>query len=201
MKVGVLALQGAFREHAAAFRKCGCDCIEVRTQDDVAAIDALALPGGESTTIGKLLGEYQLMDPLRQRIRDGLPVFATCAGAIVLAREIIDSDQPRLGLMDMKVRRNAYGRQVDSFETSLAIPCLGDEPFPAVFIRAPLIESVGPGVEVLARYKHGVVLARQDNILIGTFHPELTEDLRLHRYFLNLINKAIEDKNAGIKVK
>lgn len=200
MKVGVLALQGAFREHAEAFRSCGCDCLEVRSPGDVKAVDALALPGGESTTIGKLLVDYHLMDLVRQRIQNGLPVFATCAGAIVLAREIVDSDQPRLGLMDIKVQRNAYGRQVDSFETSLAVPCLGDEPFPAVFIRAPLIDSVGPGVEVLARYKNGVVLARQDNILIGTFHPELTEDLRLHRYFLNLVNKAIEDKKADIKV-
>ena len=193
MKVGVLALQGAFREHAAAFRSCGCDCLEVRTPEDVAAIDALAIPGGESTTIGKLLGDYQLMDPLLERLRAGLPVFGTCAGAILLAREIADSDQPRLGLMDIRVRRNAYGRQVDSFETSLAIPCLGEEPFAAVFIRAPLIESAGPAVEVLARYRDGAVLARQDNLLVGTFHPELTPDLRLHRYFLNMIG---EENNA-----
>jgi 5'-phosphate synthase pdxT subunit len=187
MKVGVLALQGAFREHAAAFRRLGCECLEVRAPGDLAIIDALVIPGGESTTIGKLLGDYQLLDPMLARLRAGLPAYGTCAGAILLAREIVDSDQPRLGLMDLRVRRNAYGRQLDSFETSLEISCLGDEPFPAVFIRAPLIESVGPGVEVLARYGDGVVLARQGNLLAGTFHPELTGDLRLHRYFLESV--------------
>jgi len=183
----VLALQGAFREHVAAFRSLGCESLEVRTPEDVAAIDALVIPGGESTTIGKLLGDYQMLDPLLERLQAGLPAYGTCAGAILLALEIVDSDQPRLGLMDMKVRRNAYGRQLDSFETSLEIPCLGSEPFPAVFIRAPLIESVGSGVEVLARYRDGVVLARQGHLLVGTFHPELTGDLRLHRYFLESI--------------
>jgi 5'-phosphate synthase pdxT subunit len=197
MKVGVLALQGAFREHAVAFRNLGCECLEVRTPEDVAAVDALAIPGGESTTIAKLLIDYHLMDLVRQRIQDGLPVLATCAGAILLARDIVESDQPRLGLMDIRVRRNAYGRQVDSFETFLVIPCLGDEPFRAVFIRAPLIESVGAGVEVLARYKDGVVLARQGNILIGAFHPELTDDLRLHRYFVELVKAAAGDRAAG----
>jgi 5'-phosphate synthase pdxT subunit len=187
MRVGVLALQGAFREHVAAFRSLGCESLEVRTPEDVAAIDALVIPGGESTTIGKLLGDYQMLDPLLERLQAGLPAYGTCAGAILLALEIVDSDQPRLGLMDMKVRRNAYGRQLDSFETSLEIPCLGSEPFPAVFIRAPLIESVGSGVEVLARYRDGVVLARQGHLLVGTFHPELTGDLRLHRYFLESI--------------
>jgi 5'-phosphate synthase pdxT subunit len=194
MKVGVLALQGAFREHAAAFRSLGCECLEVRTPGDVAEIEALIIPGGESTTIGKLLGDYSLMEPLLDRLRAGLPTYGTCAGAILLAREIVDSDQPRLGLMDMQVRRNAYGRQVDSFETSLEIPCLGQEPFPAVFIRAPLIESVGPGVDVLARYKDGVVLARQGSLLVGTFHPELTGDLRLHRYFLEMASGSLAEK-------
>ncbi len=186
----MLALQGAFREHAAAFRSLGCECLDVRTPADVAAIDALAIPGGESTTIGKLLGDYHLMDPLLKRLQAKMPVFGTCAGAILLAREIVDSDQPRLGLMDMKVLRNAYGRQVDSFETSLEIPCLGKEPFPAVFIRAPVIESVGPGAAVLARYRDTVVLVRQGHLLVGTFHPELTEDLRLHRYFLNIVTSS-----------
>lgn len=190
MKVGVLALQGAFREHAAAFRGLGCECLEVRTPEGVEAVDALTIPGGESTTIAKLLIDYHLMNLVRQRIQDGLPVFATCAGAILLARDIVESSQPRLGLMDIRVRRNAYGRQVDSFETSLEIPCIGGEPFRAVFIRAPLIESVGAGVEVLARYRDGVVLARQGNILIGTFHPELTGDLRLHQYFAELVKAA-----------
>lgn len=190
MKVGVLALQGAFREHAAAFGSLGCECLEVRTPGDVEAIDALIIPGGESTTIGKLLGDYHLMEPLLARLQSGMPAYGTCAGAIVLAREIADSDQPRLGLMDIVVRRNAYGRQVDSFETALEIPCLGSELFPAVFIRAPLIESVGPTVDVLASYKGGVVLARQGHLLVGTFHPELTEDLRLHSYFLSFLHSC-----------
>jgi 5'-phosphate synthase pdxT subunit len=193
MLVGVLALQGAFREHVAAFRNLGCECLEVRTPQDVASVAALVIPGGESTTIGKLLLDYRLLEPLLEQVRAGMPVYGTCAGAIVLAREIAGSDQPRLGVMDMRVRRNAYGRQVDSFETSLAIPCLGEEPFAAVFIRAPLIESVGPEVEVLARYGDGVVLARQGHLLAGTFHPELTGDLRLHRYFLNMIADNIAD--------
>ncbi len=180
-------MQGAFREHAAALRKCGCDAVEIRKPADLEAIDALIIPGGESTTIGKLLNDYGLTEPILAKARDGLPVFGTCAGAILVAKELVDSDQPRLGLMDIKVRRNAYGRQVDSFEVEVEIPVLGKEPFPAVFIRAPRIEDARPGVEVLARYREGIILVRQGNLLAATFHPELTEDLRLHRYFLRMV--------------
>lgn len=194
MKIGILAMQGAFREHAAALRKCGCDTVEIRKPADLEAIDALIIPGGESTTIGKLLNDYGLTEPILAKARNGLPVFGTCAGAILLAKDLVDSDQPRLGLMDIKVRRNAYGRQVDSFEVDVDVPVLGKEPFPAVFIRAPRIEDAQPGVEVLARYREGIILARQGNLLAATFHPELTEDLRLHRYFLCMV---VERQDGG----
>ncbi|MDH7577652.1 MAG: pyridoxal 5'-phosphate synthase glutaminase subunit PdxT [Bacillota bacterium] len=186
MKVGVLAMQGAFREHARALERCGCTVLEVRMPRDVEEIEALVLPGGESTTIGKLVFDFGLAEPILGRAQAGLPVFGTCAGAVLLARDIVGSDQKRLGLMDIRIHRNAYGRQVDSFETDLEIPFLGAEPFPAVFIRAPLIEAAGPEVEVLARYREGIVLARQGRVLAATFHPELTPDLRIHRYFLEL---------------
>jgi 5'-phosphate synthase pdxT subunit len=187
MKVGVLAMQGAFREHVLALQQCGCEVIEVRQLKHLEEIDALVIPGGESTTIVKLLIEYQITTPLTQLINNGLPVFGTCAGAILLARDIIDSDQPRLGVLDLSIKRNAYGRQVDSFEVDLDIPVLGSEPMRAVFIRAPYIESVGPGVEVLASYQGKIILARQGKILVATFHPELTPDMRLHQYFLDMV--------------
>lgn len=194
MKVGVLALQGAFREHAAALKRCGCEVVEVRKPINTEGIDALVIPGGESTTIGKLLGDYGLMEPVLAKAHDGLPIFGTCAGAIILARDIVGSDQPRLGLIDIIIQRNAYGRQVDSFEVDLEIPVLGKEPFAAVFIRAPLIKEARPGVEVLAHYKDGIVLARQGNVLVSTFHPELTSDLRLHRYFLNMAAGSVKQE-------
>lgn len=194
MKVGVLALQGAFREHAAALKRCGCEVVEVRKPINIEGIDALVIPGGESTTIGKLLGDYGLIEPILAKARYGLPIFGTCAGAIILARDIAGSDQPRLGLIDIMVQRNAYGRQVDSFEVDLEIPVLGKEPFAAVFIRAPLIKETRPGVEVLAHYKDGIVLARQGNVLVSTFHPELTSDLRLHRYFLNMVAGSVKQE-------
>ncbi len=194
MKVGVLALQGAFREHAAALKRCGCEVVEVRKPINIEGIDALVIPGGESTTIGKLLGDYGLIEPILAKACYGLPIFGTCAGAIILARDIAGSDQPHLGLIDIMVQRNAYGRQVDSFEVDLEIPVLGKEPFAAVFIRAPLIKETRPGVEVLAHYKDGIVLARQGNVLVSTFHPELTSDLRLHRYFLNMVAGSVKQE-------
>ncbi len=186
MMVGVLAMQGAFREHALAVSACGCAVTEVRHAADLERIRALIIPGGESTAIGRLLQAFGLGEELKARIEAGLPVFGTCAGAILLAKEIVGSDQFRLGVMDIRVRRNAYGRQVDSFEVPLEIPVLGDAPFPGVFIRAPQIEAVAPGVEVLASYQGKVVLARQGKLLAATFHPELTPDLRVHRYFLEM---------------
>ena len=148
--VGVLALQGAFREHVAAVTRLGATAREVRQLKDIDGIDALIIPGGESTTMGKLLNEWNMLEPLRQRILDGMPVYGSCAGLILLCREIENSDQPRLGVLDATVRRNAFGRQVDSFETDLNIPEIGADPIPAVFIRAPVITGVGAGVTVLA---------------------------------------------------
>jgi len=184
MKVGVLALQGAFREHQKILAGCGVDSIQIRKQEQLGGISALIIPGGESTTIGKLLNEFKFFDRIVSMGRAGLPIFGTCAGLIMLARGIVGSEQPRLGLMDMSVERNAFGRQVDSFEADLDIPVLGPEPFRAVFIRAPYILSVGNSVEVLASFNEKIVLARQGRFLAAAFHPELTGDLRLHCYFL-----------------
>ena len=187
--VGVLALQGAFREHVAAVTRLGATAREVRQLKDIDGIDALIIPGGESTTMGKLLNEWNMLEPLRQRILDGMPVYGSCAGLILLCREIENSDQPRLGVLDAMVRRNAFGRQVDSFETDLNIPEVGADPIPAVFIRAPVITGVGAGVTVLAEVKGQAVAVRQNNILATSFHPELTPDTRMHSYFLSFCGK------------
>ncbi|MDY0203120.1 MAG: pyridoxal 5'-phosphate synthase glutaminase subunit PdxT [Desulfovibrio desulfuricans] len=184
--VGVLALQGAFREHVAAVSRLGVAAREVRQLKDMDGIDAMIIPGGESTTMGKLLNEWQMLQPLRERIEQGMPVYGSCAGLILLCRVIENSDQSRLGVLDATVRRNAFGRQVDSFETDLAMPEIGPEPVPAVFIRAPVITGVGPGVKVLAEVKGQAVAVRQNNILATSFHPELTPDTRLHGYFLGM---------------
>ena len=187
--VGVLALQGAFREHVAAVASLGATAREVRQLKDIEGIDALIIPGGESTTIGKLLNEWNMLEPLRQRILDGMPVYGSCAGLILLCRDIENSDQPRLGVLDATVRRNAFGRQVDSFETNLSIPEIGADPLPAVFIRAPVITGVGAGVKVLAEVDGQAVAVRQNNILATSFHPELTPDTRMHSYFLSFCDK------------
>ena len=187
--VGVLALQGAFREHVAAVTRLGATAREVRQLKDIDGIDALIIPGGESTTMGKLLNEWNMLEPLRQRILDGMPVYGSCAGLILLCREIENSDQPRLGVLDATVRRNAFGRQVDSFETNLNIPEIGADPIPAVFIRAPVITGVGAGVTVLSEVKGQAVAVRQNNILATSFHPELTPDTRMHSYFLSFCSK------------
>ena len=187
--VGVLALQGAFREHVAAVASLGATAREVRQLKDIDGIDALIIPGGESTTMGKLLNEWNMLEPLRQRILNGMPVYGSCAGLILLCREIENSDQPRLGVLDATVRRNAFGRQVDSFETDLNIPEIGADPIPAVFIRAPVITGVGAGVTVLAEVKGQAVAVRQNNILATSFHPELTPDTRMHSYFLSFCSK------------
>lgn len=187
--VGVLALQGAFREHAAAVARLGVEVREVRQLKDMRGIDAMIIPGGESTTMGKLLVEWGMLDPLRERIEKGMPVYGSCAGLILLCREIENSAQPRLGVLDATVRRNAFGRQVDSFETDLEIPELGPMPLQAVFIRAPVLIGVGPKVQVLAQVKGQAVAVRQDNVLATSFHPELTSDTRLHRYFLEMCKK------------
>jgi 5'-phosphate synthase pdxT subunit len=191
MRIGVLALQGDFFEHAAVLRGLGIEAVEVRTARQLSEIDGLIIPGGESTTIGKLMQDCGLLDPLRRRIAAGMPAFGTCAGAIMLARDIGGLEQPLIGVMDLSVRRNAFGRQLESFETLLPIPALGDPPMRAVFIRAPAIVSVGDGVEVLARLPDGaIVAARQEHMLAAAFHPELTGDSRLHRYFAELVRTS-----------
>lgn len=187
MRVGVLALQGNFREHLATLARCGVYGGEVRTVEDLAEADGLIIPGGESTTVGKLMARYGLDEAIRQRVAGGMPLFGTCMGLIVMAREIEEGDQPSLGLMDVTVRRNAFGRQVDSFECDLDVADLSPPPVRAVFIRAPTITRVGENVEVLATFEEKIVLARQKNLLGAAFHPELTRDTRIHRFFLDFI--------------
>ena len=186
MKVGVIALQGAFREHREVFDALGVDTVEVRVPEQLAALDAVVIPGGESTTISALLDSSELRVPLADRIAHGMPVLGTCAGMILLAREVVDgrADQRSLGAIDIAVRRNAYGRQRDSFEAPLDVDGLLGGPFPGVFIRAPRIEAVGPRVEVLARYDDHAVLAREGAVWVTSFHPELSGDLRLHERFI-----------------
>ncbi len=185
MRIGVLALQGAFIEHEKSLRSLGCETVQVRKREQLENIDGLIIPGGESTTIGKLMNDFDIADPIKALAEQGMPVFGTCAGLIVLARDIVNSTQPRLGLMNITARRNAFGRQVDSFETDLQIEGLGPEPFRAVFIRAPYIEEVGDGVEVLATVDGKIVFAREKNFMAAAFHPELTDDTRVHRLFIN----------------
>ncbi|MFM8311135.1 MAG: pyridoxal 5'-phosphate synthase glutaminase subunit PdxT [Ilumatobacteraceae bacterium] len=190
--VGVLALQGAFAAHEQALTRCGAVTRQVRQPADLDGIDAIVLPGGESSTMSKLLLSSGLFDSLKSRLHDGLPVFGTCAGMILLAADVLDGrpDQRSFGVVDVVVRRNAYGRQNDSFETDIAIDGLDvattATPFHAVFIRAPRVESTGPAVEVLARHDGHAVVARQGAALVASFHPELTADLRLHQLFLRL---------------
>jgi len=189
MKIGVLALQGAFIEHKKKLEQLGVEVVEVRLPPDLEGLDGLIIPGGESTTIGKLAVEYGLVEPLAAFARSK-PVWGTCAGMIFMARDI-GLHQPLLGVMDITVQRNAFGRQVDSFETDLEIEGLnGDGPFPAIFIRAPRISNIDDeNVQVLARLQDGTaVAARQGHWLVTSFHPELSDDDRLHRYFIDLIN-------------
>jgi 5'-phosphate synthase pdxT subunit len=190
VRVGVLALQGAFREHILALEALDVAADPVRLPEHLAELDGLVIPGGESTAIAKLMDTYGFFDALTEAARDGLPVWGTCAGAILVASEVEDAlpDQRTLGIMDIAVRRNAYGRQVDSFEADLHVKRLGHEPFRGVFIRAPWIERVGDGVEVLAEHEGRVVAARDGAVVATTFHPELTGDTRMHRYFLETIS-------------
>ena len=186
MKVGILALQGAFREHREVLDALGVDTVEVRVPEQLDALDALILPGGESTTMSRLLDTSGLRAPLGERLAEGLPVLGTCAGMILLAIDVTDGrpDQQGFGLIDVSVRRNAYGRQLASFEAPLAVRGLAGGPFPGVFIRAPRIERAGAGVEVLAAHDGHPVLARHGAAVVASFHPELSGDLRLHEWFL-----------------
>jgi len=185
--IGVLALQGDFAEHLKLLETMGVNAKEVRLSDDLRKIQALIIPGGESTTIVQLMDAFGLTGEIKALVKEGMPTWGTCAGMIVLARELTERRPKPLGLMDIHVRRNAFGRQVDSFETDVQTPVLGEKPFPAVFIRAPAIEAIGPGVIPLARLnQHGVVAAREGNVLVTAFHPELTQDQRFHSYFLSM---------------
>ena len=186
MRVGVLALQGAVIEHLKSLRATGVEALEVRGPEELSQIDGLILPGGESTTIGLLMTRFGLVEPIRARVLEGMPMWGTCAGMILMARTIEDGlpGQTALGLMDMVVRRNAFGRQVDSFTVPLQIEALGPPPFPAVFIRAPLALSWGPQVEVLVRQDEKAVALRQGHLLTTSFHPELSNDPRFHRWFV-----------------
>jgi 5'-phosphate synthase pdxT subunit len=184
-RIGVLAIQGDVREHIQALERVGCEAAAVRKAQEIEGLGGLIIPGGESTTIGKLIERYGLAEAICG-LAERSPIYGTCAGMILVAKDIVGSDQFRLGLMDISVKRNAYGRQVDSFEADVAIPAIGDPPFRAVFIRAPVIVSLGGAVEALAEHDGRVILARQGNILVSSFHPELTTDERIHRYFLQM---------------
>lgn len=200
--VGVLALQGDAREHVSVLTECGAEPVLVRRADELAAVDALVLPGGESTAISRLLQVFDLLDPLRARLRDGMPAFGSCAGMILLADEVLDTrpDAQHLSGIDMTVRRNAFGRQVDSFETDLDFAGLDGGPMRAVFIRAPWVERAGDEVEVLARVPSGpaagrIVAVRQGRVLATAFHPEVTGDHRVHRMFVDLVRE--QRRTAG----
>jgi len=196
MRIGVLAVQGDFREHAQALRELGADAVEVRRPEQLEGLDALIIPGGESTTIRMLMRELCLETAVRERVAQGFPVLGTCAGLIVLAKRVDGKAAEGLSALDADVRRNAFGRQVDSFEENLRVAGLGDEPLRAVFIRAPLVESVDEGVDVLARLEDGrIVGVRQGSVVGVAFHPELTPDRRLHQYFLDLV--AAQDPIAS----
>ncbi|MEK3732728.1 MULTISPECIES: pyridoxal 5'-phosphate synthase glutaminase subunit PdxT [Paenibacillus] len=189
MKIGVLALQGAVTEHIRSISLAGADGVPVKRVEQLEDLDGLIIPGGESTTIGKLMRKYGFMEAIRQFSEQGKPIFGTCAGLIVLAERIDGHEEAHLKLMNMTVARNAFGRQRESFETDLVVKGI-DEPIRAVFIRAPLIMEVGSDVEVLSTYKDEIVTARQGHLLAASFHPELTDDFRLHQYFIEMVEAS-----------
>jgi len=189
MKIGVLASQGAFAEHIAVLQRLGVKAIPVRLPQELRGLDGLIIPGGESTSIGKLMLDYNLMSEIRDLARSDLPIFGTCAGMILMAGEVSDSYSEPLGIMDITVKRNAFGRQRESFEAELLIPMLGEPPFPGVFIRAPAVERINSKVETLARLADDTIVAvRQGRLLASAFHPELSDDLRFHQYFLGIVD-------------
>lgn len=185
--IGVLALQGAFQEHINILSKLDCKIITVKRTCQLENLDGLIIPGGESTTIGKMMEEYNFIKKIKQKANSGMGIMGTCAGLILLAKEIISESKSYLQLIDIKVERNAYGRQIESFEEELIIPEIGSKGFTSIFIRAPQILKVGKNVDILAMYKDKAVLARQDRILVSSFHPELTDDIRIHQYFLQML--------------
>jgi pyridoxal 5'-phosphate synthase pdxT subunit len=189
MKIGVLAVQGAFREHERILKNLGCETVLVKRKEHLEGLEGLVFPGGESTSMGRLMREYDLINPIRDMAQEGVPMFGTCAGMIIMANRITGGEESHLGIMDVEVNRNSFGRQVDSFETDLDMPAVGENPFPAVFIRAPHIREVGKETGVLAKYEDRVVAVQQGNMMATSFHPELTEDNRIHAYFLDLVRK------------
>lgn len=196
-KIGVLALQGAFKEHIVMVRQLGAEALPIRWPEQLKGLDGLIIPGGETTTIGKLMTEYKLGEEVQKLASEGVPLFGTCAGMVLLAKRVTGLDLQPLAVIDIEVRRNAFGRQVDSFETKLLIPVLGQNPFPGVFIRAPWIERSGDGVESIAQLQDGtIVAAKGENILVSAFHPELTDDTRLHEYFLNIVEARCKSREG-----
>ena len=192
MRVGVLALQGTFIEHIGALRKLGVEAPPIRLPHEFDTLDGLIIPGGESTTMLRLMESFGLIQTIKEMARDGLPIWGTCAGMVLLAKDVSNYEMETLGLMDAKVKRNAFGSQVDSFEADLDIPLVGEEPYHAIFIRAPIIEEAKPGVEILSHLPSGTVVAiRQNQLLACAFHPEFTDDLRFHSYFLNMIRQEL----------
>jgi 5'-phosphate synthase pdxT subunit len=187
VKIGVLALQGAVTEHIEMLSVLDTEAVPVRLPSELNGLDALVIPGGESTTISKLLSDYDLTEPIRKLANQGFPLFGTCAGLVLLAKKVPNLNMEPIGVMDIEVKRNAFGRQVDSFEADLQIPALGNGNFHGIFIRAPIIEKAKGGVEILCQLNGSPVAARQGKLLACAFHPELSGDLRLHRYFVNLI--------------
>jgi 5'-phosphate synthase pdxT subunit len=200
MRVGVLALQGTFIEHIDSLRQLGVDAPPIRLPRELDIVDGLVIPGGESTTMLRLMESFELIQPIREMARNGLPIWGTCAGMILLAKEVSNYEMETLGLMDTNVRRNAFGSQVDSFEVDLEISVVGEEPFHAVFIRAPIIERLRPDVEILARLPNGPIVAiRQNRLLACAFHPEFTNDLRFHNYFLHMVRERLpHDLGDGV---
>ncbi|MBI2651393.1 pyridoxal 5'-phosphate synthase glutaminase subunit PdxT [Candidatus Woesearchaeota archaeon] len=184
LKIGVLAFQGDVREHIEMLKKIGAEPIKIKLAEHLNDVYGLIMPGGESTTIGFLMKKYKVDKAIKERHKQGMPIYGTCAGAILLSKEIIGSNQPKLGLADISIKRNDYGRQIDSFETELDIKGIGKSK--GVFIRAPVIKNIYNGVEILSEYKNQPVMVRQNNILITTFHPELANETRVHKYFLNM---------------
>ncbi len=197
MRIGVLALQGAFAEHLAVLRQIGVEGVEVRLPADLGHCSGLILPGGESTTMRKLVVRWGLRDPILELAASGAPIFGTCAGMILLARDIVDGEEPVFPLIDVTVRRNAFGRQLESFESEVSVPVLGDTPVQGVFIRAPIIERVGPGVDVLARLEDGrIVAVRERNAIATAFHPELAGETRFHRLVATMAGE-FDDPGEG----
>jgi len=198
MRVGVLALQGTFIEHIVSLRELGVEASPIRLPRELDKVDGLIIPGGESTTMLRLMKDFGLIKPIKEMARHGLPIWGTCAGMILLAKSVSNYDMETLGLMDTEVQRNAFGSQIDSFETDLEIPLLGGKPFHAIFIRAPIIKAAHPHVEVLSRLPDGTIAAvKQDQLLACAFHPEFTDDLRFHSYFLGMLNRKNPSSPEG----